>query len=407
MLINCSFSNIFQRLTQKKCSFLNMTKLPHDATASLKGNIYQFHLIVDLCFGLTGGQTLYIERFGDIAISGEQNIEVKAYEDDLTDSHENFWKTLANWMGDGFDHTHYNYLTLVTTQKFGEQTKFKDWNDKNTEQQLIDLRAIHAAALQRYNESVKAASQLGKAKPERPDSLKKMDIVMMDIPQLEEILKKFKLFCSAPSLDSQYELILEKHAKTVLKVKAPAYINSLVGFILSPKVYSGNGWEVTYEDFTAEVQNLSQQFVSNTRMFPFRISEAVSDTEETEPPLYIKKIEDISYKEVIPMARVHHMSALNTLIEEFKGGTLKSRCDSFRDEMINSFRSRFRKACRKCENPHLESKDFYDDCMDVPCPTFSGFETPPKAFRNGLLHLEMDDEGQGLSWTIGVGEHDE
>ena len=61
-------------------------------------------------------ESIFIEEYGDITTSSEQ-IEVKKYEDNLTDRHPNFWNTLSNWYNPDFDIYNYDSLVLLTTQE--------------------------------------------------------------------------------------------------------------------------------------------------------------------------------------------------------------------------------------------------------------------------------------------------
>ena len=46
------------------------------------------------------------------------------------------------------------------------------------------------------------------------------------------------------------------------------------------------------------------------------------------------------------------------------------------------------------------SKNFYDDITTEEPRDFEGFERPPEAFRNGLLHTQMDDDEKKLKWRL-------
>jgi len=95
--------------------------LTHDATASAKGTIYQLYWAVQKCFEMISGQKIVIERYGDVTVAASQQLEIKHYGDALTDSHLNLWKTLKNWMRDGFNETSYSALMLCTTQQIGDR----------------------------------------------------------------------------------------------------------------------------------------------------------------------------------------------------------------------------------------------------------------------------------------------
>ena len=65
-----------------------MGKVSFDSTSTIKGMIYQFLVALERCFEMQQGQSVYIERFGDVSVVGDENaiqIESKYYKKDLTD----------------------------------------------------------------------------------------------------------------------------------------------------------------------------------------------------------------------------------------------------------------------------------------------------------------------------------
>src|SRR5665648_113630 len=116
------------------------SKLKNDASSSIGGTIYQFYIAIDKCFELLDGEKVIIEKYGDVTVSDKYQIEVKQYHEDLTDLHENIWKTIDNWLQNDFDVRHYKNLILFTTQKFGARSSFKEWNNKtkNEKKQILD-----------------------------------------------------------------------------------------------------------------------------------------------------------------------------------------------------------------------------------------------------------------------------
>ena len=89
-------------------------KLSNDATSSISGTIYQICVALERAFMLEEGQKLWIEKFGDVTVSGHEQVETKQYSDSLTDSHPNFWNTLKNWLLPSFNPAGYIHLTLLT-----------------------------------------------------------------------------------------------------------------------------------------------------------------------------------------------------------------------------------------------------------------------------------------------------
>ena len=118
---------------------------------------YQILLALQKCFAISSSQAVWIEKDGDISIISEnkedsEQIEVKDYENPLTDNHENFCKTLKNWLAPEFDHKQYAHLILHTTQIFGKNTKFSSWNNQDAETKLEILKSIYNKNIEKDNE---------------------------------------------------------------------------------------------------------------------------------------------------------------------------------------------------------------------------------------------------------------
>ena len=96
-----------------------MSKLSNDATRLLEAISYQLIVTLEYCHDLVEGQTLWLEVFGDVTVSGSVQVEVKNFVDDLTDGHNNFWNTLKNWLSPKFKQEKYSELILLTTQAYG------------------------------------------------------------------------------------------------------------------------------------------------------------------------------------------------------------------------------------------------------------------------------------------------
>src|SRR5690606_12630071 len=109
---------------------------------------------LDKCFELKPGQRVIIEKYGDVTVTGESQIEVKEYNDQLTDRHENFWKTLNNWMHPSFNDADYTSLILLTTQSYGSKTRLSMWNEGDTSRRLDILDTIYSESVLRESQRI-------------------------------------------------------------------------------------------------------------------------------------------------------------------------------------------------------------------------------------------------------------
>jgi hypothetical protein len=244
--------------------------LAHDATASTEGTIYALYIAVQKCLEMTSGQKVIIERFGDVTVSASQQLEVKKYDEPLTDNHENFWKTLKNWMQDGFDETLYTALVLCTTQAVASQSLLKDWNSKDPDARIQILQTIYQDSEQRQKDrQLKTDGHLHKI----PESLRLQREVMNPkrIAKLRNVVAKFAIADLNPGADQLYSTLKDLYAKGILAAKRDDFLNALLGFVICPTV-ADSSWEISYEEFVNKVAELTTQFCKGTTQFPTKYS---------------------------------------------------------------------------------------------------------------------------------------
>jgi hypothetical protein len=116
--------------------------LVNNSTKTFKPIIYQFLVALEKCFEMQDDESIWIEKYGDVTNSNGEQIEVKDYQNDLTNLDHNVWKTLKNWLDDGFDISQYHSLILLTTQTVSKISRFIGWNKKSKDDKLKILKSI-------------------------------------------------------------------------------------------------------------------------------------------------------------------------------------------------------------------------------------------------------------------------
>lgn len=378
-------------------------KLIQDAPASTKSIIYQLCVAVDKCYDMVAGQKVLIECQGDVTVQDSIQVEVKHYNDALTDNHINFWKTLRNWMQDNFDITPYSSLILYTTQQFGERAKIKQWNSVSPERRLGILKEIHEKREDAYQKNTKSPNG-NKEKP--PDVLLYQREVLNTSRQtkLEQVIAKFVIAANTPTLPELYQSIKERHIKGILEGKKDDFLNALIGFVAKPQSSIKQRWEITYEEFDKQVGALNTQYCRETREFPSKYIDTRPDDHQRDAyrnHLFVSKIRDIEYSSAIPDAIDDYITTVRTINNEFGCYQVtQARTNSYITEMVRIFTTRYRTACRNCKDTVTESQNFYDAITVEEPRAFEGFDTVPMAFRNGLLHTQLDDENKHLQWKL-------
>ena len=369
-------------------------KLNNDATPQIVGIIYQFYIAIEKCFEMITGEKIFIEKYGDITISENKQIEIKNYEEPLTDLHENIWNTLNNWLLDKFDSSHYKALILLTTQEFGEKSSFKDWNTKS----LVEKKNTLDLIMTKYNIRTK--------KSKETEKLLQSVLASDKTEKLEKILEKFVILCSEPKEYEYYNMIKDRYGKNVLSINRDEFIYSILGYIISPEIIVDNKWEITYEEFTEKVIMLTKIFCSGTVIFPKKYTlHYLSEDEIKEKSgfLFVKKIKDINYNEVICDAISDYIVTNKTIFEDLsKHSISKKHYEEYEKELENIIRPCYRIALRNTTNENIinNSKDFYDEIMCKPAPNFLNYNDTPIYFKNGIIHNMADDEKKNIKWRL-------
>ena len=229
--------------------------LINDSTKTFKPIIYQFLIALEKCFQMQYGESIWIEKYGDVTSSSGVQIEVKDHQKNLTDLDHNVWKTLKNWLDDNFDATKYKNLILLTTQTISKSSKFIDWNTKNKDEKYQILNLI--------------AKEFNKQK-EKSDLTQKLlnDVLNSNKSnKLLEILDKFTIQSKADNDEILYKKIKETRTDGILEEKKDEYLDSLIGYIINPAMTS-SGWEIKNKEFRQKTKSLIETYTSTTKFFP-------------------------------------------------------------------------------------------------------------------------------------------
>ena len=369
--------------------------LKHDSTKTFRPIIYQFLIALEKCFEMQGGESIWIEKFGDVTNSSGEQIEVKDYQSDLTDLDYNVWKTLKNWLDDGFDTSYYHSLILLTTQDLSKSTKFIDWNKKDKNEKLSILKEI---AIE-YSKK--------KKKSETTENLLNEVLDHSKATKLVQILDKFIIDSSYIRDEELYKKLIETRTDGVIENKKEDYINALLGYIVSP-ITTSNNWEIKNKDFRQKTTSLIETYTSTTKIFP-KIELNISDqeAEEHQNYLFIKKLEDINYTDVTSEAISDFIYTRTVIANELSNYQISTKeYNEYEEEIYKSYQSKYRVASRNTDETKKikDSKNLYDSITGENAPDFYNFNDTPKKYRNGLLHeiADAEESPDKLVWKLKV-----
>lgn len=368
------------------------SKLRNDASTSIDGIVYQFYIALKYAFELPLNRKLFIEKFGDITIESVSQIEVKKYKENLTDSHDNLWNTLLNWLDPEFDIDGIETLILLTTQNIGPKSVLKDWNIKGADQKMKILDGICEKYSLHKNKDV--------LKEKLINSVLKTD----NRQKLKSILERFIIVDSNPNEVELYDQLCMKYARCIPKINQDNYIKALLGYVISPKGESRDKWEITCVDFDNECQKLAKLFINTTNLFPRSGYCEEVQYDEYREHLFVKKIEEIEHYDEIKEAISEYVEIHSLVINEFLTRQVsKRKYDEYEREIKKDHKRLYRRASRNVSDLDCieASKDFYDDIMTKEAPQFMNYMDTPKTFRNGILHMIADDVNEDIKWKLG------
>lgn len=353
---------------------------------------YQILIGLNECFSLEESQSVWFEKDGDVSVVGvneeqSRQIEVKDYSTQLTDNHENLWKTLNNWMAPEFNYSKYGKLILSTTQSFGKRTTLKDWNLKNADERLQILKNIYEVQKKKDKESVITKLQDNLFKPDK-------EIVLKDI------LGKVILNVEVDDADGLKKEVKGKLTGFIPVANQDYFIQNLIGFIYN----QGNkqNWCITKKVFDAKCEELTSLLSKKEFTFPsFRgIDASPEKIIQYEDKLFVKKIHEIEYDEVLADAVGNWIELSNSLEQELDEYPLyREKTKAYQKDLIKKFKMKYSTAKLNPGESLRKSKILYNDVIGEN-PLLIDNYTPQMAYKNGLIHDAMDNVDLNIKWKV-------
>lgn len=358
-----------------------MKETKNSALITAQAFHYQNVIALEKCFDMQEGDIIYIEKDGDIShYSGNPNngvqIEAKDVKSPLTDHHETFWKTLKNWLAPEFHHNQYKNLILHTTQPFGKTTQLVDWNNKTPQEKLQVLKNICNSS---SSESEIANMQ--------------KNILNASEYKLLEIIEKVVLITESANKNEILNRIKSDKLRGIPENNKQIFIENLIGFIY--ELGNKDVWSISYSVFKEKFIDLTSRFSKKEFTFPeFKGGVATAqEITENETKVFVEKIKDINYEEVIPEAIGNWLEFTNSLVQDLDNSPVYyEKTKNYQNELITQYKGKYRNARRNNGNPqNLYDEIIYSD------PLLIDNHRPPFAYRNGIMHNAMDTNTD-LKW---------
>lgn len=383
-----------------------------DASSQIAGFLYQFIVALDYCFQLSPGQSLYIEKYGDVAIkddgsydgeSGKDvSVEIKMYADEIDVNHHNLLNTLYNWMEDDFDFEKYQTLIVYTTQKIAKKSPLQGWNSKKTEERV----RIVTGCFNKYLTDNKAKIEdkdASKYKTIKKNAKQMQRVIGTD--KLSSLLERVVIVDSCKNLEQAYNGLM-KYAKVTTETLQETFINCLLGFIISPKNVK-NGWRIDYDKFTAQVQLLAVEMAPQSITFPDAPDVTVKDG-EYDDSLFVQKLKQIE-SDRITDAVMDFAKTTGLLAKELDRPSAEKNLADYQTELLQIYNLKHEIAVDELamkgevtnDYVKIASRVFYNQILlAARIPQFAPFGVTKPYFSNGMCHYMANDKEQNIKWLL-------
>lgn len=377
---------------------MSSSKPINEASASTQAIVYQLWVALEKCYEMADGQSVVVEREGDVTIPGHSQIETKLYGDDdaLTDSHLNVWKTLRNWMDVNSHSEQYAALILRTNQSFGANTRFKNWNKSEPAGRIKILEAILAASEARLSSS-KTPSKLSDS-----HAIQRSVMDTAKATKLSEVVSKFLIADKSPGLPETYDRLKSSQCGHIPQANQDLYLGALMNVILRPETIDQN-WMITKAEFNEELVKANAMFCQGSRRFPqlyrTRITSSLTPEQEAlRAHPFVSKIRDINHDERIPQAIRDYHDTQGIIIKDFQDHAVELPAyTKFAREVEAQFELGFSIAQQQQSK---NSKIFYDITIRENSPPFDGYDFAPRDFKNGVLHMHLNNAIKPHKWKL-------
>lgn len=385
---------------QERGAFMN--RAVNDATLQKVGDIYQYYIALLDCFKMEPNDKIQIEINGDVSKITDLNKnsfqkEVKHHfgNKNLADREEDFWKTLSNWYIEYERIKDFSDLILCTTSSISADSVFYNWNEKEAEEKINILLEI------------------GKTNKKREETFRSyynkiFDQKVYEREKIINILRKFTI----ESSQSQIGEIIKKFEPYIGYIPDPnkkAYVEALLGRIVSRVADPPHRWEITRKEFDLIIQQEVPAYMNpREKPLPTEFADTEISENSVRPLLeknFVKEIKRIEYEKQIQKAVLDYWKAQKTVIKYFQEdfSYLKS-LQHYKTDLLE--RLKYIKDEKKIETEGMDrvaqirsSKVMYTNVMSWEAKDFESIISNRGYFQRGIIHTIVDDKK--FNWDVG------
>lgn len=377
-----------------------MDRKKNDATLSKLGDIYQYYIALLDCFKMQEGEKIQIEVQGDVTLISSNNSfqkEVKHHvgSSTLSDRDIDLWNTLKNWINDYSNSIKFDQLILFTTADIMTSSVFFDWNAKNNMQKYDILHTI-GGKKKKSEESFRACYN---------------DIFNSEKISKEQIcvlLGKFQIEYLQPKIQGIADCF-SPFLITIPTENRDNYIAALLGTVLQQVIKPPHIWEVSFEVFQKHAQIVAPPYMNEKSVpLPLDFSTVEPDCAErarAKEKTFVKALEKIDYKKIIPYAVSDYWKATKTITRYFSDNisytiSLAAYRDSLGRRMFYAKEAAVNGTSFSDRNQELtSSRKLCSEILGWQATDFGSIIANQSFFQNGIVHSIVDDSD--FVWDVG------
>lgn len=382
-----------------------------DASSQIAGFLYQFVVALDHCFLLSPGQSLYIEKYGDVAIKSDGSydsdasdisVEVKMYADKIDVNHHNLLNTLYNWLEDDFGFEKYQTLIIYTTQCIAKKSPLQGWNSKKKEERTKIVTDSYKKYLSDNKTSIED-QDASRYKTIKKNAKQMQRVLGTD--RLPSLLERVVIVDSCKNLGQAYKGLL-KYAKVTTDNLQEVFIDSLLGFVISPQNLK-DGWRIDYDTFTAQVQLLAAEMAPKAISFPDAPDVSVKEG-EYDDSLFVEKLKQIDISRITD-AVMDFAKTTGLLSKEFDRPSAEKNLADYQDELLQIYRLKHDNAVDELVIAGEVTEDYVKNASRIfyrqmllaaRTPKFAPFGVTKPYFSNGMCHYMANDSELNVKWLL-------
>lgn len=375
-----------------------------DSTPQKAGDMFQYIIALSDCFDMQPGDSLSIEKYGDVSCikkDGSFQKEIKHHFEDqnLSERDIDLWKTLANWYEAFEEQKIFSELILYTTANIQEKSCFNGWNAKTPQEKLDILKEIGKE--QKKNEET-FRRQYNKIFDNQYDETK-----------LLNILERMKIMCSQTKLLG-VSCLFDKRQQLQLipKCHRDRYIADLLGRILFKIKDPPHKWVVKFEEFEAMQQQIAPAFMDEKSVSLPDVFSRVDISEEVRnrynEKRFAKAIHEINLQKKVSEAVSDYWKTEMTIASYFRDNPVYMKdYDGYRNDLkglMEDNKDFYKVDVSNGNDAIAMSQKEYLTAMQWDPKDFGSIVQNRRFFQHGVMH-DIVEVGE-FEWKIEV-ESDE